>query len=359
MFASAGFSFVLCFLVFLRLRGNISISTGYRVHFHGRPKVSTGRTRAGTYITAVDLRVESHLTTLAKQMLWYPLAYAILVLPIGATQFSTVSGASVSFAVTVFAAAVLVLNGFVNTVLFCTNRNALPGSWRQIFSTGPILNNRRSDIALSTWGNSPWRRTESGTRKGRASAGSSTFVIDISVEKDIEIKYDEESSVSSPKFGYPTSPAGPTSPLRAYGGGQRADAYISHIRLPPFPSLRDERQSVCPEGEGDHENSHLKEGVHSAIEANRRHGMILNHPLQAPQRLEMGISDPTMVLEPPASIYLLPSTHSVNTDTPKSWSHSVLTSDAAGNYIHLPGGSGDFGSHSDGMYWTRYNERPS
>src|SRR5260370_26482991 len=112
MFTWAVFSFILYLLVFFRLRGNIAVSDGYKIHFHQRPKVRLGRTSDGARIVTGDLRVESHLTVVAKQMLWYPVAYTVLILPMAASRFSTFSGVSVPFPVTIFTAAVFMLHGF-------------------------------------------------------------------------------------------------------------------------------------------------------------------------------------------------------------------------------------------------------
>lgn len=346
MFSSAGFSFILYSLVFFRLRGNITLSEGYRVYFHRRPKVRMGRTSTGTYIMTDDQRVESYLTVAAKQMLWYPIAYTVLVLPVGTTRFYTTSGASVPFIITIFTAALLMLSGFVNTVLFCTTRSVLPGDWRQRFSRGTVLDGRRGDVTMSSWGNSESRRTETGTRKG---AGRASFVIDISVEKDIEIKYDDEPSRSSLKYSTPVSLA---TPLRAYGGRKRADAYSHHIRQPSYPPLRGKRKDVCLEGEGEDEDRDPNEGVPLASKASTVDDTMLHHPVDAPRRHEGGMSEPAMSLAP---VYPLSTAHSVDIDFRRSWSPPLLTFGDAVNYHRPSRLSGDFGSNGGGISWTGYN----
>jgi hypothetical protein len=354
VFASAGFSFILYLFVFLRLRGNVTVSAGWKVYFQQRPKVRLGRTSGGAYISTDDRRLESQVTTVAKQMLWYPLVYTILVLPMGAARYCTNSGIPVSFPAITATAALFMLGGFVNTVLFCATRNVLPGCGRQRFSIGTKLYNRGGDITLSTWGNSPWRRTEPGTRKGTVGAGRSSFVIDISVEKDIEIRYDDGPNPSSLKFGPPTTL---TSPSQAYNGRQRTDAYSYHIRQPSIPPIQDERSSVFLEVDGENEESYLNNGVYHARKPNAVDAVMLPHPLYPSRRRERGIPDPAMDLEPPASVHPFSMAAPSNTDTRQFCPPSILTLGTAVGHAHLSGASSDFGDNSGGTYWTGYNER--
>jgi hypothetical protein len=159
MFVSAGLSFILYLLVFFRLRGNITVSPGHKIYFHRRPQIKVGRANDGTCIVTDDQRVESHSTRVAKHMLWYPLAYTVIILPIASARFSTFNGASVPFLVTICTAALFMLHGFINTVLFCTTRDILPGSWRQRLGIGMTWNSGRSDSDLSSETNGAWRFT--------------------------------------------------------------------------------------------------------------------------------------------------------------------------------------------------------
>ena len=245
IFASAGFSLILYLLVFFRLRGNITISAGYKVDFHRRPKVRMGRTEAGTYIATDDRHVESHLTTVAKQMLWHPIAYIVIILPFATARFSTFSGISVPSAVPIFTSALFVLTGFVNTVLFCTTRSVLPGNWRQRFGI-EILLATRGDPGLSTWRNSTRRRPESGARMG--TLGRTSIILNIGVEKESETKQSEgDAGPASIKLRTPTSL---TCPIQAYDGKQQADNHSLHFPhtsfLPPLDELVLEHEvSAC------------------------------------------------------------------------------------------------------------------
>lgn len=264
MFTSATFSFVLYLLVFFKLRGNITVD-GYKIHFQKRPKVRVGRTAAGTYIMTDDRRVESHLTTVAKQMLWYPVAYTVLVLPIAAARFSTFTGSSVPFEVTMFTASVFMLTGFVNAVLFCLTRNVLPGTWRQRFgiSSAPETHASKGAIASAfsrtnaTWHSAP---TRAGTM-GTVSTGASHLTLSVGVEKAVEITYDDvESRPSLVKEGFhPSPPSSPQYPGHAPSGPESgmyrpAPGLENHASPHPFSMATpiDRPTSILIIGNPDH-----------------------------------------------------------------------------------------------------------
>lgn len=138
MFMSAGFAFVFYSLVFLRMRGNIVVSGWYMRFRFNRNSHWRGRDFAGDSAVAV-----------ARQMLLYPIAYSIIILPIAAARFSEWSGHNVPFGVTIFSDVVFLLSGFVNVTLFTTTRRLLPAQsviphWKKvlpwIWNTGsPML----------------------------------------------------------------------------------------------------------------------------------------------------------------------------------------------------------------------------
>ncbi|KAJ7128947.1 hypothetical protein C8R43DRAFT_896957 [Mycena crocata] len=116
MFIAAASSFVLYTLIFLRMRGNIVV-TGRRISFR-RTGISAWRGK----------QFENQAVAIARQMLLY-VAYTCLVLPIAATRFSSFAGNDVPFAATIFRqviAAVFLLSGTVNVILFTTTRRILP-----------------------------------------------------------------------------------------------------------------------------------------------------------------------------------------------------------------------------------------
>jgi hypothetical protein len=360
MFASAGFSLILYLLVFFRLRGNITVPSGYKVQFHQRPKVRVGRTNAGTYIMTDDRRVESHLTTVAKQMLWYPITYSVLVLPVAAARFPTFSGASVPFGVTILTAAVFMLSGFVNTLLFCTTRNVLPGSWRQRLGIGTTLDSRRSNVGLPSQANpTSWF---SDTRSKTVGVGT-TPALSINVVKDVEtlyelidpgssfLRFDSPSLPASPVSpASPASPASPTPLLRAYSsGGQRSDTQRHYARQSSSPVSRDARMSAHIEEEGGEKDSGLGTGVRlvskamtDALEVSRFPG----HALGGYESGTYGLAQAPTSSHPYAMALPV-------TNTPRAQTPSILIPETAvSNPRRLSWASGHSGS---GMRWTGYN----
>jgi hypothetical protein len=348
MFTAAAFSFILYILVFFRLRGNITVSAGYKIYFHRRPRVRVGRTGDGAYIVTNDRRVDSHLTTIARHMLYYPIVYTILVLPLGASRLSEFSGIPVPFGVTIFSAMVFMLHGFVNVVLFCTTRNILPGSWRQ-------------RLGLSTWGdprgppswtNGTW---QSGMKSETIGTEMVPVTVSVSVEKIVEVKHDEAGlGTSSLKFGSLSSPTSPTSPtplLKACSdGGQRAGTNRYHIRNFSLPTPQYTRTGIPIEQDGGDQDSDFRRGVGPASKARRAEWEIPRSTRRALGPYESGTYRP-----PQAPAFALPLAPAVPVDTnipqAQSWPPSILTKTTA-NHRRPSWASEDSGS---GMSWTGYN----
>ncbi|KAI0259228.1 hypothetical protein BC834DRAFT_641977 [Gloeopeniophorella convolvens] len=108
MFLSALFSFILYTLVFIRQRGIV----------RGQGSTSVE--------TLVDQAKEKYEHRLARQMLLYPIAYTILILPIACSRFSAWAGHDVPFAATIFSDFIYLLAGVVHVVLFASTRRILP-----------------------------------------------------------------------------------------------------------------------------------------------------------------------------------------------------------------------------------------
>src|SRR5258706_12900708 len=132
MLAVALFCLIFYSLVFLRLRGHISVS-GYKISSHQRPDIMISKGSSGALVATGDRRVRSYLDTVAKQVMWHPIVYIIIVVPMAGTRYASFSGYPISPQSTFAVAALLNLHGFFNTGLFCTTRNILPKSWRQGF----------------------------------------------------------------------------------------------------------------------------------------------------------------------------------------------------------------------------------
>lgn len=230
MFVSAGLSFILYLLVFFQLRGNITVSAGYKIEFHRRPRVRVGRTGNGAYIVTDDQRVESHLTRVAKHMLWYPVVFLVIILPMASARLSSFNGASVPFPVTICAAGLFMLHGFINTVLFCTTRNILSGGWRRRLGLGSAMDSGRSDLNLPSRTNAIWRFAGLDGRIQTIGTGPDPVVLSVGVEKDVEIMYDEaQPRPRCIKLGASFTPN--ALPITQAGGEQQADT----PKHPSFP----------------------------------------------------------------------------------------------------------------------------
>jgi len=153
MWSSAFFSFILYTLVFLRLRGNIVVS-GWRVRF---------RRRQSSGLATFRSQSSDKLLGIARQMLLYPIAYTVLILPIAAARFTSWSGREVPFEATIFCDTIFLLMGAVNVVLFTTTRRVLPPQ-----TVLPNLALFRSRSTVST--------------KSTSSVGSSMGSVDLAVD---------------------------------------------------------------------------------------------------------------------------------------------------------------------------------
>lgn len=209
MFASAGFSFVLYFLVFLRLRGNI-VTNGYRFSFQRRVVVKGYSSRQ--YNAVTDPSQNTHVMKVARQMMWYPVAYATLVVPIAAARFASFGGAPVPWQVTIATATIFMLSGFVNAILFTTTRRVLPAS--NIF---PKFIRERFGISTGTGMNTHQR---SFTNTNISMRGSkpyhSTGGIGVSVNIEKAVDYDLESPEMKGAYPMTERPFRPFDPVAPF-----------------------------------------------------------------------------------------------------------------------------------------------
>lgn len=133
MFISAFGSLILYSLVILRLRGNILV-VGWRFFFRRCSTSKPDMDSPPEYQAGVDSnsllfcnpgQPSPQVLRVARHMMLYPLAYTILVTPVATTRFMSFSGRRVSAEVIIAAATLLMLNGFVDTVLFLATRRVV------------------------------------------------------------------------------------------------------------------------------------------------------------------------------------------------------------------------------------------
>ena len=348
MFFSAGSTFILYLLIFFRLRGNITVLAGYRIHLHRRPQFRFSRASDGTYIMTNDRDVQSHLVVVARRMLRHPISYIMLVLPLAATRFSAFSGTSVPFPVVIFSASLFALIGFVNVVLFCSARNGLSGGWRQRTAIAKTSGHERSDVRSSSWGDSARHYSVSTPRMGAVETGRSPVFLSSILESDVETVHEEV--VPSRSFGYPTSP---TWPLRAYRGRQRTDSDSHHTGylsfLPPF----DERMSVQIGTYSVGEDGDPSEEVHPGNNTDTGAGTMVQHSLRTSIRRGTVICQSDPVLEAPAPVHPLATAPQLTTNTRRYRPASVVTFETAVNRSRFGPMRLDFDGDSSSTHWTR------
>lgn len=339
MFLSAGSSFILYLLVFFKLRGNITVSSGYKLQFHHSPEYRISRTDDGAYVVTNDRSLASHLDGVARHMLMHPIAYILMVLPLAATRLSAFSGTSVPFPFIVFSASAFVLAGFINTVLYCTSRNILPGGWREKFGIRTVLGRGRGDTSSPSH-SSTRRDTKYRARMGgiKAVGGSVT-----TVEKDIASEHEE----STPR---PSAAHSLTWPPRAYDGKYRAERGGYNTRYFAFSRPLPERESVRAQPAGNNEDGDVSEEVHSISDTSESYATILRHA--APPSRETGGSTYQAALgaESPTFDYPFDMAPQMNTELRRGQPSSLVTVELALNQTRaarVNGGSGGNRSSTD------------
>ncbi|TDL24619.1 hypothetical protein BD410DRAFT_786142 [Rickenella mellea] len=118
-FMSAGLGFIIYMLVLLRVRGNLyTIEGKYRLRWlpHGeRWQLSVGR----------DM-IDSAMVRVVTTMIWYPVAYSFIIVPIALARLSEFMGHKVPFWATIVTDVIFNLTGLINTILFFWTRRSLP-----------------------------------------------------------------------------------------------------------------------------------------------------------------------------------------------------------------------------------------
>lgn len=118
-FLSAGLSIILYLIIILRVRGNlVTINGKWRLQ-HMRAwdswRLAIGR----------DL-IDSAMLRFAQSMVWFPISFTVLLLPVAIARISSFAGHRVPFAVIVFTDIVFNLTGLVNVILLLTTRRFYP-----------------------------------------------------------------------------------------------------------------------------------------------------------------------------------------------------------------------------------------
>ncbi|KLO16083.1 hypothetical protein SCHPADRAFT_887993 [Schizopora paradoxa] len=136
-FLSAGLGFALYALVLLRVRGNLikvaEDDEDEKDRQVGRKQWAYGdwriiwipRSEAWQLSFGRDM-IDSAMLRIAANMVWYPVAYSVLLVPVALARFSTFTGHHVPFWATIFTDTIFNLTGLVNASLLIYTRSVLP-----------------------------------------------------------------------------------------------------------------------------------------------------------------------------------------------------------------------------------------
>jgi len=136
-FLSAGLGFLLYALVLLRVRGNLiqvaEDDEEEKGHQVGRKQWAFGqwrfiwipRSEAWQLSFGRDI-IDSAMLRIAANMVWYPVAYSLILVPVALARFSTFTGHHVPFWATIFTDTIFNLTGLVNASLLIYTRSVLP-----------------------------------------------------------------------------------------------------------------------------------------------------------------------------------------------------------------------------------------
>jgi len=129
--------------VWLTLRGNLLISPGrfgYRFKFRtASPSTTTGSSQSGGNSPQANLR------RIAKKMLWYPMVYNIVLLPVLICRFIQLNGQSISLPILLACITLLFCMGISNVCIYCFTRNLGGRPW---FARPLLANQENMEILV-------------------------------------------------------------------------------------------------------------------------------------------------------------------------------------------------------------------
>ncbi|KAH9974012.1 hypothetical protein BGW80DRAFT_1226070 [Lactifluus volemus] len=132
---SAFFSFLLYMTVLLRVRGNLIQKTNGKWSLRW-----VSRSESWQLAFARDY-LDSCTVKMAAIIVWYPVTYTALIVPISIARFASYAGAPIPNSVTFLADIVFALEGFANLLLFFGTRRFIPD-----LTTIPDLSTPRSRL---------------------------------------------------------------------------------------------------------------------------------------------------------------------------------------------------------------------
>ena len=123
--------------VWLTLRGNLLISPGQFIGYRftlrtTSPSTTTGSNQSGGNSPQANLR------RIATKMLWYPMVYNIIVLPVLICRFIQLGGHTISLPILLACITLLFCMGISNVCIYCFTRNLGGTPW----FARPLLGNQ-------------------------------------------------------------------------------------------------------------------------------------------------------------------------------------------------------------------------
>jgi hypothetical protein len=204
----------------------------------------------------------------ARQMLWYPVVYTILIVPIAGARFAAFAGKEVPYEVTIFADTVFMLSGFVNAVLFTTTRRVVPAS--VIF---PKFIRERFGITTGSGMNTQQRSFNNTGISSRATKYPNLGIgISVNIEKDVE--YDLDGSYNGGSYRMSQRPVHPLdniAPFNEQTLGSRMAAgrtivWDDGIKAPSTPSRKRESSVGSTNSDASGARAGIEGGIPIAME---------------------------------------------------------------------------------------------
>jgi len=195
---SAFFSFVLYVAVLLRVRGNLIQDTAGKWSLRWIPRSESWQLGfARDYL-------DSCLVKMAAIIVWYPVIYTVLIVPISIARFASYAGARVPVAFTFLADVIFALGGFANLIHFHSTRRRMPD-----VTTMPDLSMPRSRMdkdSSHAFGITPFTPMKSSDSDTDDKPGKMTTVSDgeVTVSWSVDVN-----KMSSEKLDPDSSPPNP------------------------------------------------------------------------------------------------------------------------------------------------------
>ncbi|SJL12813.1 uncharacterized protein ARMOST_16244 [Armillaria ostoyae] len=118
-YISAGTSFILYTSILLRVRGNL-------IFVSGMPRLRFVPRGQSWKLSILRDFIDSSMLRVVHQMVWHPIAYSMLIVPIGLARLSEFAGVHVPEWAVLSTAVIFNLTGFVNVLLLLATRRLFP-----------------------------------------------------------------------------------------------------------------------------------------------------------------------------------------------------------------------------------------